>query len=309
MNNGGGNDDLVFLTITSEDLKPTSNKDYKCAPSKKFENWSCIPLDSLMAMVDAFNKENPNNAIRVDHKYAQTKPDKYKRYLLKQFKIKLTKCKDQICWTKQSFMKKLNSSIKNDIQENTFLPEGPSKGFEWLDSENIKKSLKQKESIYPEFKSFGAVPYDFDDYEEYGTKKLDFQKDLIDNGKTKIGMVINLDRRGEPGSHWVALYADFKSGECYYFDSYGIEPDNSEKEEDKKEITKFMNRIGDFMKKNGKTPIITHSTMKHQRGGSECGVYSLSFIYRLLKGESFADITSKRVPDNKVNECREFYFA
>lgn len=309
MNNDVTNDHLEFFTITSEDLKPTSNKDYKCAPSKKFENWSCIPLDSLMAMADAFNKENPDNTIRVDHKYAETKPDRYKRYLLKQFKIKLKKCKDQICWTKQSFMKKLNSNIKNDIQENTFLPEGPSKGFEWLDSENIRKSLKQKESVYPEFKSFGAVPYDFDNYEEYGTKELDFQKDLINKGKTKIGMVINLDRRGEPGSHWVALYADFKSGECYYFDSYGIEPDMSEKDDDKKEITKFMNRISDFMKNIGKNPIVTHSTIRNQRGGSECGVYSLSFIYRLLKGESFTDITSKRVPDNKVNECREFYFA
>ncbi|ARF09796.1 Ulp1 protease [Indivirus ILV1] len=302
------NIDMTY-TITSEDLKPTNEKDYKCAPSKQFGNWSCIPLESLIAMADAFNIDNPNNTIKVNHEYAKTKPDKYKRYLLKQFKIKLKKCKDQICWTKQSFMKRLDKELKYDIQNNTFLPDGPSKGFEWLDSENIRKSMEQKEHIYPEFKSFGAVPYDFDNYKEYGTKNLDFQKDLIDKGKTKIGMVINLDRRGEPGSHWVALYSDFNSGECYYFDSYGLEPDISEREDDRKEITKFMNRISTFLKKIGKKPIITHSTMKHQRGGSECGVYSLSFIYRLLKGESFASITSKRVADEAVNQCRAFYFA
>lgn len=297
----------ITATITSDDIKPSSDKDYKCAPSKKFEDWSCIPLQNLIAMADAFNKENPDNIIRVNHTYSTTKPDKYKRYLLKQFKEKLKKCKDQICWTKQSFMKKLNDSIRHDIQDNTFLPEGPSKGFTWLDSENIRKSLEQKEKAVSEFKSLGAVPYDFDNFEEYGTQKLDFQKDLIDKGKTKIGMVINLDRRGEPGSHWVALYADFNSGECYYFDSYGIEPDASEK--DQKEINKFMKRISDFMIKIGKTPIVDFSTVRHQKGGSECGVYSLSFIYRLLKGESFESINDKRISDGDVNKCREHYFA
>lgn len=299
---------MDLVTITSEDLRPVSDKDYKCAPSKKFEDWSCIPLESLMLMADAFNKENSDN-IRVDHKYAKTNPDKYKRYLLKQFKGKLKKCKDQVCWTKQSFMKRLNDSIRTDIQENTFLPEGPVKGFKWLDSENIRKSLEQKESVIKEFKSFGAVPYDFDNYEEYGTKNLDFQKDLIDKGKTKLGLVINLDRRGEPGSHWVALYADFNSGECYYFDSYGLKPDADTNNDKDKEISKFINRIKETMIKNGKKPIIDYSKMKHQRGGSECGVYSLSFIYRLLKGESFDNINGKRIPDEDVNKCREFYFA
>jgi len=304
------NDDnyLVMYTITSEDLKPTSDKDYKCAPSKKFEDWSCIPLNSLMAMADAFNQENPKNKIRVDHKYAKTKPDRYKRYLLKQFKLKFKKCTDQICWTKQSFMKRLNNSIKDDLKDNTFLPEGPNKGNKWLDSENIKKSLKQKEYVYPEFKSFGAVPYDFNDFEEYGTKNLNFQRDLLDKGKTKIGLIINLDRHNQSGSHWVAIYADFNSGESYYFDSYGLEPDLSE-EDDKKEITKFMNRINDFIKKLGKKPITGHNTKQHQKGGSECGVYSLSFIYRLLRGDSFDNINNNRVPDADVNKCRDYYFA
>ncbi len=300
---------MNLVSITSDDLRPQTEKDYKCAPSKKFEDWSCIPLESLMAMADAFNAENQNNMMEVDHKYANSSPEKYKRYLLKQFKKKLTKCKDQVCWTKQSFMKRLNENMKSDIQENTFLPDGPTKGNKWLDSENIRKSLEQKESIIPEFKSFGAVPYDFDHYDEYGTKNTNFQDLINKEKKTKIGLVINLDRRGEPGSHWVALYADFNSGECYYFDSYGLGPDADTDKEDKKEISKFMNRIKDTMIKNGKKPIIDYSKVKHQRGGSECGVYSLSFIYRLLKGESFESINGKRISDEDVNKCRDFYFA
>ncbi|AYV76948.1 MAG: Ulp1 protease [Barrevirus sp.] len=306
------NDDLTFVTITSEDLRPASDKDYKCAPAKKFEDWSCIPLESLMAMADAFNEENSgkNNQIRVDHKYKDLEPDRYKRYLLKQFKIKFKKCKDQICWTKQSFMKRLNDLIKDDLENNTWLPEGPSKGNKWLDSKNIRSSLKQKEYVYNDFKSFGALPYDFSDLDLYGLKDIDFKKDLIDKGKTKIGMVINLDRHNEPGSHWTALYADFSQGECYFFDSYGYEPDFGEKEVENKEITKFMKRISDFIKNDlGKEPIVDYNKKRHQRGGSECGVYSLSFINRLLKGDKFADINGQRVTDEEVNKCRDYYFA
>ena len=48
--------------------------------------------------------------------------------------------------------------------------------------------------------------------------------------------------------------------------------------------------------------------MKHQQGNSECGVYSINFILRLLKGKSFDHITSKRLSDEKVNKCRNVYF-
>ena len=48
--------------------------------------------------------------------------------------------------------------------------------------------------------------------------------------------------------------------------------------------------------------------MDHQHGNSECGVYSLSFILRLLNGESFNDIQSTRLDDNNVNKCRAIYF-
>ena len=51
-----------------------------------------------------------------------------------------------------------------------------------------------------------------------------------------------------------------------------------------------------------------YNKQKHQRGGSECGVYSMNFILRLLRGDTFDKISSKEIKDNKMNKCRKVYF-
>ena len=53
--------------------------------------------------------------------------------------------------------------------------------------------------------------------------------------------------------------------------------------------------------KNLKEIDIRHNKTQHQRGNSECGVYSINFILRLLKGKTFDHITRKRTTDEKVN--------
>ena len=47
---------------------------------------------------------------------------------------------------------------------------------------------------------------------------------------------------------------------------------------------------------------------RHQYKNSECGVYSLNFILRLLNGESFKNITENGLLDDAVNLCRDKYF-
>ena len=52
-----------------------------------------------------------------------------------------------------------------------------------------------------------------------------------------------------------------------------------------------------------------YNKTQHQKGNSECGVYSINFILRLLKGKSFDYITQKRLKDDKINKCRSVYFG
>lgn len=138
-----------------------------------------------------------------------------------------------------------------------------------------------------------------------------------------IGLVPNLDNHDQGGSHWVAVYANLETGQIHYFDSYGIRPE--------KRIREFVKRIAewkykkdtgkvvdipadDYMKKEGplneleKKYDIRYNQIRNQYKNSECGVYSMNFIIRLLHGTTFDKIISQKVPDDTINECREVYF-
>ena len=97
------------------------------------------------------------------------------------------------------------------------------------------------------------------------------------------------------------MFADLEKGQCYYFDSYGIPPE--------KEVRVLMGRISKYIKSKGKEPIVDYNKTQHQKKGTECGVYSMAFILRMLKGESLNDIQKTRVPDDEINKCRKKYFT
>ena len=53
---------------------------------------------------------------------------------------------------------------------------------------------------------------------------------------------------------------------------------------------------------------IRHNKIQHQFKNSECGVYSINFIIRLVGGETFDDITKNITNDDFMNGCRNTYF-
>jgi len=270
--------------------------DQKCAPTKIFEDGSCIPLKLLVAMAYAYNELYPNDIIKLDTTLETLNPKKYKIYLVGQFQKRLGKvCDNQQCWIKQKFVNKIEKGLKSELLDNVFRPVGPEGQFTWLSTSDIDKVMAQYEEKYPDFKYLGTVPIDFDNLPYYGFDKLDFSK------LHKIGVVFNLDRHDQPGSHWVALYGDIDKGEVYFFDSYGITPD--------KRIRALMRRIAKYIQDTGRKPRVDHNRYRHQFEGSECGVYSISFILRMLRGDSFQDVTKNIVKDRVINQCREYYFA
>lgn len=294
--------DLVKPNDSSEvEIKDPNDK--VCAPGKVFENGSCFTLNSLITMADAYNKDNPTNKIKLNKTYETLHPHKYKKYLVKEFQKKLQKeCKSQQCWTMQSFMRHISTIIQDEINDFTFRPSGPEGKFEWLNTMHIDDVMKQYEKKYPEFKFIGTVPIDFDDLPVLGIKDLNFG-DLIKEGKTKIGFVFNLDEHWKSGSHWVALYANLKDGEIYFGDSYGTRPD--------KRIRHLMNRINRFCRSELgiKTTDVNYNKVRQQFKNSECGVYSINFIVRLLKGTTLDEIMKNPVSDDRINKCRSVYFT
>jgi hypothetical protein len=71
-----------------------------------------------------------------------------------------------------------------------------------------------------------------------------------------------------------------------------------------------MRRISIFCKEHmGINDLkVDYNKIQHQRENSECGVYSMNFILRLLKGDSFETICNSKIPDKQINKCRNVYF-
>lgn len=301
--------------------------DMKCAPSKKYTDGSCFTFDSLKKIAESYNQRNNK---KIDINLTKEK-------LVEELKTKLSdKCSDQTCWLRLDFVKQLDNE---DIEENTFRPKGPSKKYEWLSTTHINDVIEQYQEIHKNFLFLGAVPYDFDDLPILGISDLKFDE-LEKQGKTKIGIVFNLDEHYKEGSHWVALFTDLDKNQIYFFDSLGRKP--------MKRIRKFINRIAkylynkkyhqilhindiideikniksmpenkmnDFIKSNkylknllGGGFDIRYNHIQHQFENSECGVYSINFIIRLVGGETFDSIINDITKDEEMNSNRKIYF-
>lgn len=293
-----------------------------CAPGVKFLGGSCITIDLLEDMITVYNKNHDNKIDTHDiSKLKNLNPITYKKRMVDiiQERMKDYKCDTQTCWLTLPFFKQLTST-KNTIKlhRHTFKPEGPRNTTEWLNTYNINDVFAQYEEVYPEFKFMGALPRDFDMLKTTKIRESELEK-LVISGKTKMGVVFNLDEHDESGSHWVALYADLLKKQIYFIDSVGEQP--------AKEFKILMKRIkvfcdSDVIKKFcstyknindcknfGTIPFdIRYNKKQHQHGNSECGVYAISFILRLLDGETFDDIEGRRISDEEIKMCRMSYF-
>ena len=287
--------------INTSDVEPKTYTDKRCAPTTFLESGSCIKLHVLVECAKAYNKENNNRSIKLYPNVETLNPKKYKKYLLKEMKDRISTCSTQKCWTEQSFIRYMDKKIREEFEKYTFRPDGPDGRFEWLNTININDVMGQYEKKYQDFKFLGAVPMDFDELPALGVKNLDFNK-LVKEGKTKLGIVFNLDEHYKPGSHWTAMFADLKKGEVKYFDSYGI---NCEPR-----VRKLMRKIVRFMETGMglKNTDVDYNKIRHQFENSECGVYSINFILRMLNGESFESIVNKKMKDKEINKCRNVYF-
>ena len=296
--------------------------DKKCAPNKKFINGSCFSIESLKLIANEYNKVYPNKLININNN---------KKNMIEQITKAFSKsCDNQICWLRTNIVKKIKDE---EIHNNTFRPSGPSSGNDWLSTSNINDVINQYENKYNDFVFLGAVPNDFQEFSLLGLSNIDFD-DFVSEGKTKIGLVINLDTHDKPGSHWVGLYTDLIKNKIYYFDSIGNKPGPRIKKFNNK-ILNYMYRkkynnelqIGGLLKiikkqknKNISSKYITllnnklndfdirYNNIQHQQKDSECGVYAINFIIRAVKEESFDNIINNITTDEQINECRNVYF-
>jgi len=277
-----------------------------CAIGRDNSNGSCFTLDELHTIAKSYNDSAKDKKIKLWTT---------KKEMLGELKEKLTECSDQTCWPTLKFIK--NSDVLNEA----FKPNGPSGQFDWLSTTEINECMERYMDVYPDFLFIGAVPIDIEDLNQFGVKNLDYDK-IAKKGKTKIGIVYNLDEHYKSGSHWVSFFIDSANKKIYYSDSAAKPPDVRVKRLVKKIAEKWYKQdtgqkialpIDSYMNEKEQNIVekkygIKFNKTQHQFGGSECGVYSINFIVRLLRGDEFDSIHKNRVTDKEINVCRNEYF-
>lgn len=176
----------------------------------------------------------------------------------------------------------------------------------WLDSTNIENVMKQYEEDVADFKFLGPYPIDFaapDPYNKTKTKCLISEMCSLDMaglkaaGKSKVGIIYNLDPHNKGGSHWVGNYVDLKKKVCYYFDSYGMEVPG--------QIEKFMQ----WLTLQDPAMKLAYNARRFQLKDSECGMYSMYFIIRMLMGEEFRPFCRRAPRDGEMLALRSWLFS
>lgn len=273
-----------------------------CSPYsnlKKVSKDTCMTPDIIMKVKNAYNRQHPSSQIETNDP-------------IQIFEIikERNKCKNDACWVS----KIKNKEIKKYVKDHIFIPEKPSEWkknpTEWLSNFDILDVLKQYQEAYPHFKFIGPVPIDFNKKMNHSCISNDLcsfhLSDIDSHNKIHIddvGIIFNLDKHDEPGSHWVSMFIDKKIKRIFYFDSASTDVP--------REINELKNRL---IHENSEFSFVSN-TVEHQRGNTECGMYSLYFIISMLLSHNRENTynhqfnnTDNKVTDKMVEQYRNVYF-
>jgi hypothetical protein len=253
--------------------------------------------EALLKIRDEYNKDHADKIIA-------TKPV----LIWHELKMKLN-CKDERCWIKEIDDLNLRTQIKNQL----FAPEHPPEWIhnknEWLSNNDIDLVMKQYELKDKTFKYLATTPVDYDFVVDKRTNtcyedtlcKFDL-KTLMAEGKHKFAVVFNLDKHDESGSHWISLFINAQKRIIMFFDSAnGRIP---------REISNFIKIVKQQGVANGINFKFMRNHKQHQRGNTECGVYSIHFIIEMLNNADRAIelFLNGYIPDSKIERYRNIYF-
>ena len=246
---------------------------------------SCYTTEALNEIKNAYNS-NPEHEIKIK----ENDP----KYIWLELRKRLDHCSREDCWLKEI----KNKEIRRQVDSIMFAPDRPNEWdkdpVSWLSNYDIAAVLKQYEKSHPNFKLLGPSAIDYD------SKFSDGQcvwndlcslslNDLIHNGKRKLGVVFNLAKHYQPGSHWVSVFADLDKQIIFYYDS-AMNP-----------VPREVTRLKNELIRQGKLlddPInfkYMRNNYQHQQTNTECGMFCLFFIITWLTEKIDDEIAKKHV--------------
>ena len=282
-----------------------------CSPimkGKTVHKNSCLTSNVMFNLKKQYNHKYPEDPIRENTPAS----------IWKLLKKKMTTCQSEDCWLTEL----AEPDVKKRLERYAFSPKSPTSWKndpnEWLTNHDINNVLGQYEYKYDSFEFIGPSFIDFND--KLGDTCVDTEvcnlniQEQMDNKKDKIGIIFNLDRHDQPGSHWVSLFIDLKDKFIYYFDSVGTKIPNRIYE-----LVKNIQEQGTKLSTKIDFKFIDNHLFEHQKSNTECGMYSLFFIITLLTNKVFSRpfngleekldfFKSNKIPDKKMEELRKKYY-
>lgn len=280
-----------------------------CSPLRNINRKDdiCLSHTELRSIAAQYNHQHPDNMI-------PSSSFKDKAELLKQLNSKFKNlCPENAdhCWIEQAEIR--NTDLYNQLKK-YFRPKKPlswqKNKREWLSNYDILYVMKQYEELFKDFKFLGVFPIDFAEKDVcYLNDICGFNlKKLLDTKKTRFGLVLNLDKHNEPGSHWVSIFCNLdpsskQYGLCF-FDSGGTPPLPL--------IKKFIKTIWDEVKQlfpeQSKTFVLKYNNTQKQFQNTECGVFSTIFLAACLKhnNKNYRSIRSLIKSDRNDNHIHKF---
>jgi hypothetical protein len=272
-----------------------------CSPSNEMNKY-CFTETSLRKMVIIWNIINKNKikckSVSDIYKALQTKLKPHVYWLWcgvmeRMAEKKINTLSNQI--KTQKTIKAINqlTKAKKDLRmiaKKNLRPEKPESWYKnpktWLSNYDIQNVMFQ----YSDCKKYkyaflGVFPIDFTVasvngvclYSEFCHINI---KDYIKRGKKFIGLITNLDKHDESGSHWTSTFMvidpSLQTYGAYYYDSTG----NS--------IPSYLNTFLQDVKKQCDTLYphidfnINLNKKQHQYKNTECGVFSMVFQIRWI---------------------------
>jgi hypothetical protein len=292
-----------------------------CSPSRHdmgIQDNTCMTMKELREVAKEYNEfiEKKGSTIMKKVKVSGDKQD-----LVNQMKKQLAPhCsgdkQGDHCWVQQDFVA---PELRNKILDKAFRPLKPNSWYKnrqtWLNTYDILNVMKQYEDKYKDFLFLGVFPIDFQGVDEYGqciaSDMCGFHlSKMLKKGKKRFGMVLNLDRHDQSGSHWVALYCNLSSRRknfgIYFYDSVSNQPP--------KEVGTFMKGIEKqvyeiFNKKVADRFAMRYNKIQKQFDNYDCGVFSEVFLTQILKDIPFDVICQKMKTDREINAIRDVLYT
>lgn len=231
-----------------------------------------------------------------------------------------TKCDSEKCVLK-AMTRDLGAQRVNAVLTTRFKLSGPTDNT-LLNNYNIDDNMKLFTKKFPEFFPYNFNMLNYRDYSFVNGRVVDAPDtletirvaDLV--GKYKCcGVVINSDVYENGGLHWMAMFADWRdpnAATVEFFNSSGNSPQAEFAlwlERSRDALVSAGMKMRPFRDYSGEMLDIARVTnRRHQQSTTECGLYSLFYIYSRLCGIKPEFYSTHFVPDQLMFEFRQHLF-